>query len=346
MPLMNDTELARTIRSGEISSLYYFYGKDIATLEAYTKRLVKKLVDKDSQDLNYHIFEGKTFSLSEFSDVCEALPMFGDRVVITVNDLNADEIKGDDFKFLTKILSDLQDTTTVIIYQTGIDVYGGKKSMTGNYKKLADVCAKKGSCCEFNYKKPVELVKIIIDKVVKQGCTISKKSAEYLAQQCLCNMLAINNEINKLCDYSNGKEITDDTIDLLVAKQLDTNAFALVKAVTSFNGKLAMELLDELYNLQAESIAISGALAMAFTDLYRARVALNEGVSQSDVIKDFSYRGRDFAVRNAFRDASKVSVERLRKCMNILSETDIALKSSKTDARLLIEKAITSMLIK
>ncbi len=107
-----------------------------------------------------------------------------------------------------------------------------------------------------------------------------------------------------------------------------------------------MELLSELYDEQTDSIQILGAISMAFTDLYRARVATNDGVSQSDVVKDFNYRGRDFAVKNAFRDCLKVSAERMRKCIKILADTDIALKSSRTDSRLLLEKAITSMLIK
>ena len=49
MLCVNDTELAKLIRTGEISSLYYFYGKDIATIEAYTKKLVSKLVKKKTR---------------------------------------------------------------------------------------------------------------------------------------------------------------------------------------------------------------------------------------------------------------------------------------------------------
>lgn len=346
MPFVNDSQLAKSIRSGEISSLYYFYGKDVSTLEAYTKKLVAKLVKKEQEDLNLNIFSGKALNLSELADVCDALPMFAERVVVTINDLNAEELKADDINFLINILKNLQDTTTVIIYATGIDVYNGKKALTGKNKKLCDIASKMGYSCEFSYKRPSELVKPITAKVIKQGSTISKKSAEYLASQCLCNSLMINNEIDKLCDYSMGKEITNQTIDLLVSKQLDTNAFALAKAVTQFNGKLAMELLSELYDQQSEGIAILGAISMAFTDLYRARIAVNEGISQADVIKDFSYRGRDFAVRNAFSDCRSVSVLRLRRCIKILADTDIMLKSSRIDSRLVIETAITSMLIK
>lgn len=346
MPCVNDKDLALSIRSLDISSLYYFYGKDVATLESYTKKLVAKLVPKDAQDMNLHTYEGKSLDLSELADVCDSLPMFADRVCITINDLNAEELRADDFEYLTKILSDLSCETTVIIYQTGIDLLGTKKALTGKNKKLLDLCSKKGRSCEFAYKTPAELSKYIADRISKKGSSISKQSAEYLAVQCLCNVLMINNEIDKLCDYSQGNEITNKEIDLLVAKQLDTNAFALARAITKGDARLSMQLLDELYAQQVDSIPILGAVAMAFTDLYRARLALNERKTQADVIADFSYRGRDFAVRNAMRDANGISTEKLRFCIKTLSDTDVALKSTRTEGRLLIEKAIIAMLSK
>lgn len=346
MACVNDTELARNIRSGEISSVYFFYGKDIATLEAYTKKLSAKLVSKDDETYNLHTFNGKDLDLSELSDIVDSLPMFSDRICITINDLDADNLSDDDYKYLCEILSDVPDTTTVIIYITGISLYNKRNVLKAKNKKLITFVTKNGTVCEFSYKKPAELVKTISDRVNKRDCSISKASAEYLASQCLCNLMLINNEIDKLCDYKCSGEITNDTIDLLVAKQLDSNAFALAKAAVSFNAKRAMQLLDELYSQQTESIAILSAVSMAFIDIYRARLAVNDGASQAQVIEQFRYKNRDFVVRNAFRDCSRISVDRIRKCINILADTDIALKSSRTSQRILIEEAISAMLIR
>ena len=345
MPCVNDSDLAKAIRSGEISSLYYFYGKDIATIEAYTKKLVSKLVKKEDEVYNLRNFSGKDIDLSELADICNSIPMFSDKIVVTINDLDAEELSEDNYSFLTDTLSDLPDSITVIIYITGIRLYNKKNQLKARNKKLIAFATKNGYTCEFAYKKANELVKTISDKVTKNGASISKASAEYLANQCLCNLLLINNETDKLCSYVNGGEITNSVIDLLVAKQLDSNAFALAKAAAQFNAKKSMQLLEELYSQQIDSIAILSAVSMSFMDIYRARVAVNNGVSQSDVVSDFSYKSREFAVRNAFRDCSSIPTERLRKCISILADTDVALKSSRTAPRLLIEKAINSMLI-
>ena len=37
MPLVNDTELSRDIRNGEIANVYFFFGKDVSMIESYTK---------------------------------------------------------------------------------------------------------------------------------------------------------------------------------------------------------------------------------------------------------------------------------------------------------------------
>ena len=346
MPCVSDIELAKKIRSGEISSVYFFYGKDIATLEAYSKKLVKKLVKADDATYNLHNLNGKSLNLSELADICESLPMFAERVCITINDLDADNLSDNDFKYLCDILSDIPDTTTVIIYITGISLYNSKNALKAKNKKLITLITKQGFVCEFAYKKPEELVKTVSDRVNKCGSTISKASARYLASQCLCNLMLINNEIDKLCDYINGGEITNEIIDLLVTKQLDSNAFALAKAAVSFNGKKAMLLLDELYSQQVDSISILSAISMSFLDIYRARLAINDGASQTNVVADFNYRNRDFVVKNAFRDCSSIPVDRIRKCIKILSDTDIALKSSRTSPRILIEQAISSMLVR
>lgn len=272
--------------------------------------------------------------------------MFAEWVVIAVNDFNAEDLNAKDFDFLKSILTNLPSTTVVIFYATSVNLFTAKKSLTAKNKKLSDLISKGGISCEFNYKSASELSKYIISKAQKFDCTFTKKSAEYLANRCLCNTMMVDNEVKKLCDYKISGEISELDIDLLVAKAIDTNAFLLAKSLIKGDGKLTFQILDELFDSQAEPIVILSALSMAFIDLYRAKVAVNEGISQSYVVSDFSYRGREFAVKNAFFDCKNMPVERLRRCIKILSDCDIALKSLRTNNRLLLETTIVKMMIR
>lgn len=345
MPNYTDSELVKSIKSGKIMPVYFFWGKDVASLETVTKKLIAKLVPDEVKDMNYHFFSGSGFSISEFADACESLPMFADRVVVAVNDLNAESLKADDFKYLLEILSNVDaDTTTVLFYSTGVDLCGGKKTLTSKNKKLADHVGKLGASCEFSFKRPNELVKYIQSRVGKELCTISPKAAEYLASLCLCNLLTVNNECDKLTSYVGKGEITIDDIDLLVSGQLDTDAYKLARAITSGDRGLTFTILPELYSKQAESIPLLSVISGAFLDLYRAKLAYQTGRNASNILEDYSYRGRDFAVKNAMRDCSRIPIEKLRACIEILSKCDIDMKSKRTDQRLLLEAAISQML--
>ncbi len=346
LKLTDEASLYRQIRADQIKPCYFFYGKDVAALESVVKRLIAKLVPQEARDLNYHFFPSSEMSVSELADVCASLPMFSDRVVAAVNDFNADTAKSADLKQIKSIIGDIDpETTTVIFYATGDDLCGGRKQLTKSNASFAEYIVEKGgTAVEFAYKKPQELVKYIRSRVEKGGSAITDGAALSLAQACLCNVLMINNETDKLCAYRAGECITEEDVSLMAAGQIDTDAYKLAKAVASRNKKDSFAFLSALYDRQQEAVPLLGVIGTAFLDLYRAKLALMSGHGEKDVAADFDYRNRGFAVRNALRDCSGISVDRLRKCLRVISECDADLKSKRTDDRVLLEVAVTRLL--
>ncbi len=346
VPYLTDTELIKSIRKGDIRGVYFFWGKDVASSESIAKKLRDKLLPKDQRDLNYRFITGADFSASEISDIIEALPIFADRTVTLINDLNADNLKKDEQDTLFKAITDLDPTTTTLIfYTTGVDLAAGKKALTPKNKKLCDHISKLGGIVtEFQQKKPNELVNHIQSRLTPVGCFMSPKNAEYLASLQNCSILMIDNELDKLSAYVGSGEITKEMIDLLVSDQLETDAYKLSRAVLSGKGGEAFKTLDKLYSRQAEPIVLLSVISGSFMDLYRAKTAVIGGYSQSDVVSDFSYRGREFAVKNAFRDCMSIPLEKLRYGLSVLSQCDIDMKSKRTDPKILLEEAISRIL--
>ena len=54
---VTENDLKTAIKNRQFKNAYYFYGRDIAAVEAYTKNLVSKIVDKDNADYNLHSFD-------------------------------------------------------------------------------------------------------------------------------------------------------------------------------------------------------------------------------------------------------------------------------------------------
>lgn len=331
-------DVLKQLQAGSHTGLYYLYGKDVSAVTAFTRRLVKKL-DGDVQK-----YDGRELDLDQLADAVGQYSMFAQMNIILINDPPAEDWSAERIGAFLKLLEDVPPSTVVICNVTGFDVCGGKKAPTPKHKKLIDFFAKHGTVCNFEAKTASQLVKPMIERAARSGCTLSRQNAEQIAQLCLCDTMRIGNELDKLCAYADGGEITGEAISMLVAGEENLNAFALAKAVAARNGRAAMAALDTLSQQRNEPVMLLSAITSAFLDLYRAKAAQAAGKHHEHVLEDFSYRGREFAVKNAFRDAGRSSLEQLRACVLILRDTDTALKSTRLDGRILIEEAITRML--
>lgn len=344
MPQTDSTELLKKVKSGELSNLYYIYGKDIMTIESLTKVILKKYLGKDWKN-EYTKIEGKNIDMNSLTDILESCPMFADYNAVLLNDLNAEELSSDSLKQFLEVIENLPESTVLIINITGIDLFAGKKTVSKNNKKLIDTVVKHGVVCDCAVKTLSQIAKSISDKAAKQGCSISDKNARMLAEYCLLDTMQIHNELSKLCAYKENDEILAEDIETLVSGQIETDSFKLAKAVISMNASLSFMLLEDLLNKRTEPIAVLSAISMSFLDLYRARAAMTVNKRAEDVVEDFQYKGRAFAVNNAYRDCRKISLENLRKCISILRDTDRSLKTSSGTSKITLEKAVTQMLI-
>jgi len=336
-------QLINSLKSNSFKRLYYFYGKDIVSIEELVKVAITSIVPS-GDDFNIYKFDGKSFNLDDFIDVAEACPMFADYKCITIHDFNCDTIPPDTLKAVLSSLDSIPQSTIVIFYITGFDVKGGKKYPTAKNKKLIDYISKNGTVFEAVQKTLPQTVKEIQQVCNKNNCPISYDNAQLIANKCLCDSLTIKNELRKLLDYANGNEITLNMVNDLISNYYDVDAFAFSRAIVSMNGQLSLKLLNELYTLRADPIAVLSAVSMAFIDLYRVKTALATGRNENDILSDFNYKGREFVIRNYIRDAYKVKLEHLRECIDILKQTNLALVTSMADGKILLEKAVAEMI--
>ncbi|MGN0602232.1 MAG: DNA polymerase III subunit delta [Oscillospiraceae bacterium] len=345
MALMNSDDLGKRIRNEDYDRLYYFYGHDTGALEAYVKKLINRLVPASDQIMNLHRFDGKKIDIAEFANACEALPLFSDRVCVAVNDLNMEAVAKSDGDDIRRILSELPETTVVVIYSTGVDLYKNKRYLTDKNKRFCDFCGKIGSCCEFSYKRPNELAKSIVERICKSGGAISRYNAEYLANMCLCDTSFINLELEKLTSYATGREITKEDIDALCVKHVESDGFSLALNILKGNAAMVFARLSELADQNYEAFEILGVIGFSISDIYRAKLARASGKMYTDPVKDFKYpKNREFAVKNAYSECANISLERIRKTMEILSDTDLTLKTKSSGSAgdmLILEQCAT-----
>lgn len=335
MSVQTVDECARKIKSGEYENLYLFYGRDVGALEPFAKKLAGRLCPKDAQVMNLHSFDAQNMDMEALSDSVQVLPMFAERVVVTVSGLNMDSMSKTQGDLLRNIIGDIPETTTVIISAGGEEHYKNRRSLTDKNKRFADLCAKHGTVCEFAYKSVSEAARLAAAAISRGGASISRQNAEYLAQLCLCETAHINSEIEKLCAFADGREICREDIDALCVRRIESDGFTLALNILRSNALFVFKRLDELKAQNYEPTQILSIINMSLTDIYRAKLCRSAGMSWQDCTADFKYpKNREFAAKNAFSECSNIPLERIRRTMTLLCDTDLRLKTVSMNAQM------------
>lgn len=144
----------------------------------------------------------------------------------------------------------------------------------------------------------------------------------------MCDTAFISKELEKLSAYAEGREVTREDIDLLCIRRIESDGYSLAINILRGNAAMVFTRLRELDVQNYEPYAIIGIIGFSLADIYRAKLARSSGRSVADVAKDFSCaKNREFAVKNAYSECGNISAERIRKTLEILSETDLMLKT-------------------
>ncbi len=346
MPTVDARGLTEQLRADKLTNLYYLYGSDVLQVEQCVKKLLKKLTGASDSD-GVTRLDGQHLNLSELADESEMCPMFAEYNCILIHDCNMETLREDARKQLMQIVQNIPESTVLIFYITGFDIYGGKtgknKKPTPKNKTLVDYAAKHGTACCLEPKTPSVMASEIITAAKKRGCDMERSAAQLLAMQCGCQSLAVSQELGKLCAYADGGTITEALVREMVVPQLETTVYALTRAVIRRKSADAMRAVDELLSLRVEMPYLLATLSGCFVDLQRAAAAKISGKTVQDMTADFSYRF-GFHVENAFQDSTGKSVEYITACLQLLCDAEKRLHSEVVNERVLFEQTIVRML--
>ncbi len=344
MPEITEADLRKQIEKAELDTLYVLHGEEKYLVRSYANKLIGKAAGKSFTDFNLQRFDGDA-PADEIAAAVEALPFMAERKCVAVSDLNLEARSAQEISKLNELIAGIPETTVLVIYLPSVEIDYRKSA---KWKAFLKAAAKYGSSVQLKLREGAELEKLLCSMASKRGCELSRQDAARLVSMCGKGLEQLSHELDKLCAYVGGSGvITKKEIDLLTPRSLETTVFSLARALLSGGYDLAYQLLDQLFFQNEEPIMILAALSSSYLDLYRARAAVQSGGSSSGLAAVFpaDYKGKEFRLRNAERDGKKLSLETLRESLDILLDTDLALKSSRTSDRILLEKMIARLLL-
>ena len=155
------------------------------------------------------------------------------------------------------------------------------------------------------------------------------------------NLWEASNEIEKLISYCNGREILKEDVELLVKSKVDMNIFNLIdnlslrnkdKAILSLNKQLE-EGLNENYILTM--------FVYQFRNLIKIKSLLDQGLASQQIISQTKMH--PFVVQKSIQQCQRFDMQTLKKIYKKLFDADLAMKTGKMDARLVLDLIVVSV---
>ena len=341
MGRIGEAELKEQIKSSSFSNVYFIWGEEGYLKEYYVKKLKDKIVDPAFEDFNFHQYEAKNSTMDDILQDAQMLPMMSEYAFILVHDYPLDK-SSEDIEALKEFFKDIPQSSVIVFWFDSIEIDLKKSS---KWKTIENLFAKAGSSVNLEKRSESDIAKLLVNSAKKRNCTISPDNARYLISFSGNDIQTLFSELEKICAYCSGREITKQDIDKLAVKSLQARVYDLSKFILAGNADRAFSVLNTLFEQKEEPISILAVISSCYIDMYRVKCAKSANVNENEISNYFSYKGREFLIRNAARDCRNISFEALRTSLDVLQKADELMKSSSIDKNLLLEETVAKLLI-
>ena len=329
-------ELKAAIKEKRPERLYIFHGEEVFLLKHYLGQLRKQLLDPVTESFNSHRFNNENFTLQEFGDAVEAMPMMAEHTFVQVDEVELFKMPEAERNKMGEFLSDIPEWCTVVFTYETVEWKPDKR-----LKKLWGSIEENATIVEFARQDQRDLVAWITRHFAARGKRISTDLCIYLIDITGGTMTALGGEIDKICAYSGAEHIHRSDIDAVVEPVLDAVVFQMTDLLGQGSYAAALEKLQTLLKMQQEPLAILGAVSTHYRRLGTARTLLDYGKNASDLAKLCGIQ--DYPARKSMEAARRVRPEFCKRAMELILETDYAMKSSFDDSERLLELLILQL---
>ena len=338
MPIINEDEFKKEIKSGLFSPVYFLYGDDSYLKKHYTDLVVKKICGDDTV-FNYQYFD-RNCDLQDVFNSVNQLPLMADFRCTVLDDYDYIHADKDDFKRLCELVADVPDGSVLLIRMDDVEFNVKQKAPkpntpAGKLLLSAEKCGGKAVC--LNHRTIGALSAMIVRGAEKRGLKISTSTASYMIEVIGEDINTITNELQKICSFLKSGEITKEIVDKVCSKSVEASVYDFVTEIVKCNISGALKMLDDLFYMHIESINILFTVTAFYVDVFRILTANQSGVPYGNIANDFSY-GQKYGLEKAKRYINKFDMSKVKKSLNEIMKTDMKLKSFSGNDRLALEE--------
>jgi DNA polymerase-3 subunit delta len=307
-------EFEASLKRGDVSPLYYFYGDEPYLVERSTARLLEKLVDPASRDFNLNIYYGNECRGDEIVDTAETMPMFADWRVVLVK--RGQGLSQAAYDLMTQYVQDPSPTTCLIIQGEKID----------QRRKFFTEIKKNGALVECKRPYENQLGSFIRGEATGYGKRVDAAAAELLVHLVGNNLQELAAQIEKVALYTGIRDaIGIDDVRAVVSDTRVDSVFELTNALGNRDMQSVLRRLQTILRDGEAPLMILAVVTRHFRQLWQIRELIDRRLPEQEIAKNTGIS--PYFLKGMIRQARNYSVNEIRRNFERLFSADLAMKS-------------------
>lgn len=301
---------------------------DLYLVEEKAKSLIQSIQSEIKGEVHLQSFKLTETPLDKIISSARSLPFLTEFQIFRVQEVQA--LKEKKLESLTEYLSSPSPSTALIFEAISLDKdHALVKLLTAKKAPVffLEDADKKGAGS-----------RLVREKMRRSGKTLAPGVLERLEEQAGDAPAFIDSVLNQLILYAADKtEITEEMVDQFQENWKEPNIFTLTDALVSRRKKEALVCLKQILEQdEKDVISLIGLLHWQIRRFWQAKVLLEDGVSQSDLLRKVKVSPRQAPF--FMRQLQSLSRKKLEQSLEGLFQLDWGLKSGRAEGAIDLEK--------
>lgn len=331
-------KLEEEINKGSIDNSYVFCGLDEILIKESIDMIIDNVLDDDFKELNLVKIDGNNADYDEILNACETLPFMSERKVVYIYRASflrdgSDKAQEKVYKQVSEYLKNPPNHCVIITYC----LLDNKRDRINKQKKVMAL-DKKCTVVNAERLKGDKLYKKVNSLFEMNGKKINKVELKLFCDTVENNMDIIKHEVDKLVNYTDGREIKKEDIKKMLPPSSEDDVFDLVDFISQKKPEKAIELMNELLNKGDNIMVILSLISGQFNKLYKARLALETRKTKDQLAVELKLP--PFICEKLMAQSRKFSLISIEKCIQLCVKTEKTIKSTAIDKNTELELLI------
>lgn len=338
MKFLTRIDLREHLKRKELRPVYILFGQ-----ESYLRGLAAKTIGEfafpipDLRGFNEHLMSFRDSTIQDVISAAEQLPLGAERRVVIATEL---------FICTNRLKASLRDNSEEVLYQylknpceTSVVVFVAEEF--DKRLKAAKYFAEHAFAVEFSPMNFVESVKWVRDCMRKESVDANDETVKEIVNLAGESAGKLKLEVQKLATAAlPEKVITLDEVQRLVKHSRILSNFDLTDHLVAGRREAALAAMRKILDDGAEPLMLLGLLSYNFRQLFGVQQLISKGLKREEIVRAMKLRVRPDRV---FSAARRTEPGRFEYILKRLSETDLAIKTSRGTPRIQIEMLVCEL---